>query len=285
MTVSALNMPRVEQVWFKGLFGNWRFPQCVQRFWEWLKLPEHNGMTRIKIKDWELGMELGIGRSCVQKTLAFAEELGLIGRTREYGPEGGRVIVILPKLKGPRPKPPARSATAPRSPAAGPVAPSPSDPESLAKTIIGQLNALGWVFYVDAQGVVKARQESWGHRKWEELPDDLPKRVEASRPEITAYVLANAPAKAAEAPPPPPVAAPPPAPPPARRRARLEIPDEVYRAIEEQERRRRAAELARLEAIPNRTDLEERDRARLEGELAGKPPDLSLLRFTDRPRE
>jgi hypothetical protein len=280
MTVSALNMPRVEQVWFKGLFGNWRFPQCVQRFWEWLKLPEHNGMTRIKIKDWELGMELGIGRSCVQKTLAFAEELGLIGRTREYGPEGGRVIVILPKLKGPRPKPPARTAPAARSTAAGRLAPSPSDPDDLVKTIIHQLSTHGWVFYVDAAGVVQKRPDvGRAHREWADLPADLLRDLAAHREAIIDYVVRNAPSAS----PPPPVAAPAPAQQPARRRPRLQIPDEVYRAIEEQERLRRVAELARLEAIPSRTDREEQDRARLEGELAGKPPDLSLLRFTDRP--
>jgi hypothetical protein len=91
--------------WFKApSIEFWRFPQAVQRLWEYLKNITHGGAHRFKIKDWELAIALGVGTRCVQKALKLAEALGLIRRYREYGHDGGRVIEIIIDLAAPKPR-------------------------------------------------------------------------------------------------------------------------------------------------------------------------------------
>ena len=91
--------------WFKAPSVQfWKFPQSVQRLWEFLKNISHGGATRFKMKDWELAQALGVGTRCVQKALKLAEFLGLIRRYREYGRDGGRVIEIIIDLAKPKPK-------------------------------------------------------------------------------------------------------------------------------------------------------------------------------------
>ena len=91
--------------WFKApSIGFWSLPQCVQRLWEFLKDIRHRVATIFRLKDWELAEKLGIGRSCVQKALRWAERLGLIERYRRYGRDHGRVIEIVMNLAVPKPR-------------------------------------------------------------------------------------------------------------------------------------------------------------------------------------
>lgn len=107
MTAAPLSLPpSIAIAWFKApSIEFWSLPQCVQRLWEWLRQVKHRGETRFKVKDWELAEKLGIGRSCVQKALRWAEQLGLIKRYKVYGPRNhGRVIEIIINLAAPKPK-------------------------------------------------------------------------------------------------------------------------------------------------------------------------------------
>jgi hypothetical protein len=123
------------------------------------------------------------------------------------------------------------------------------------------LKTLGWSFWVDDQGVVqKGLETTRGHLQWDELPADLLVLVNAHKPEIIAYVLANA------------AGAPGPRPTP-ERSGRLEpsaIVDplaEVLSGIEDKRLRR----LAELEAKARRTDAEEAERRQLAALVARQP--------------
>jgi hypothetical protein len=88
----------------------WKWPQAAQRLWEFLKLPQHNGATKFKFKDWELTRELGVGRRCIQKALWWLQNVAMvINRYREYGHDAGRVIEIIINLAGPTPKAPPKT--------------------------------------------------------------------------------------------------------------------------------------------------------------------------------
>jgi hypothetical protein len=125
MAATPLTIP-ISIPWFKAPSVQfWKYPQAVQRLWEYLKNISHGGATRFKMKDWELAEALDVGTRCVQKALKLAEILGLIRRYREYGRNGGRVIEIIIDLAKPKPK------ATPRPRAKDPK-PTPPTPEQIA---------------------------------------------------------------------------------------------------------------------------------------------------------
>lgn len=111
MNVAPFSLPRPGCLWFKGLMGMVDWPKCVRRLWEWITHPVHNGARQFKITSRALARILGVGIRSAQMSLDMAAAMGLIERSRDYGPHGGRVIVIVVELAGPRSKTPPKPGT------------------------------------------------------------------------------------------------------------------------------------------------------------------------------
>jgi hypothetical protein len=149
MSAAALPsiMPQIGLPWFKGVFGSYEWPKAARRLWEWLRSPEHHGADQIKIKDKHLARILGVGRRCIQAGLWYLEHVAkVIVRWHQHATsdrDGGRVIEIIIKQAGPKPKAqkPARiqaktTATPAQIPNVGPIPKATPDQQAAAAAAI-----------------------------------------------------------------------------------------------------------------------------------------------------
>jgi hypothetical protein len=232
MTAAAplpLILPNLAEPWYAKPFRFANLPKAAEKVWACLRFEAFRRRSNtITITDrfgaqWcSAHLGIHVGRRCFQKGLKQLEDLGAIVRHRQ---KGGRQITITVQLAGPKPKNKNKAKAKAPAAKATPSAPAPT---------------------------AKAQPDE---------PPPSPEELRQAAADLRAFLAQTRAQEQQQAtettaqaePKPHPTAD-------TTRRPRLHVPEAIRREIEDKERRRRAAELARLRDIPEdrRTDDQER---------------------------